>query len=349
MKPFTMRNLTHMLPHHECLSDTYLQGLINAGHIKSNRKIHVQPTSIDLSVGDCIWKIDAAFIPGKNNRVLDMLHEYKKINIPDNGVVLEIDSVYVIELSEEVDLSAIRLSGKANPKSSTGRLDVFCRLLTDYSTQFDSISSGYKGKLYIEVTPQSFPILIRKGSRLNQIRLRKLISPHYRTPLLENELTLHVDLSDDILGYMANRSDTHIDVDALNSYNVNDFWTPIYKGGGLILEKNRFYILKSKEKLNISTTVHNGITKPIASELIPYTMEYGELRCHYAGFIDTGFCGNLVFEVRCRDVPFLLQDGQALGVCKHEVVHGGVPSTTYGQAENNYQNQGLRLSKHFKI
>jgi dCTP deaminase len=287
-----------------------------------------------------------------------------------SGAVLETGCVYLVPLLERLELS-FRVSGIANPKSSTGRLDVFTRLITDHAQAFDRVEEGYHGALYAEISPRSFPILVRKGSRLNQLRLRhgspqftdtQLKRLHEKVGLVDGPaqidggLALSVDLSGDTVmrqaGWRARRHSGVIDVDTRDQYDPLDFWDPVYARKGaraIILDPNEFYILASREAVSIPPD--------FAAEMMPFNPLVGEFRVHYAGFFDPGFGheagmgrgARAVLEVRSREVPFVLEHGQIIGRLVFERLTE-TPPQVYGAAlGSNYQRQGLKLSKHFRL
>lgn len=358
-----------------------------------------QPNSIDLRLGEKAYRVRCSFLPEDESVVekLDKLCQYD-FSIKD-GAILEPNCVYIIPLLEELYLpshispqktlfnsnndeinyqviSGEHLAAKANPKSTTGRLDVFTRVITDYSHRFEEIRSGYKGRLYLEVVPKSFPIKVKTGHRLNQLRIRHgytvlsdqdILRTHSADLLLFEEngrpvpvddlkvnggLFLSVKLHGEegqIVGYKAKKHRDYIDLDKINHYEVSEFWEPIYSqhDDHLILEPEAFYIFASKERCRIPGH--------LAAEMIAYDTGSGELRTHYAGFFDSGFGGKVrdkgaraVLEVRSHDVPFLIEDGQTF--CSMKFEHNTeVPHFVYGdEIKSNYQGQELRLGKHFK-
>jgi dCTP deaminase len=285
------------------------------------------------------------------------------------GAVFEAGCVYIVPLLESVALPS-RMSGVANPKSSTGRLDVFTRLITDNAKEFDRIEPGYEGPLYAEVSPRSFSILVREGSRLNQLRLRRG-SPSFSDADLRklqaeqgivagdadisDGIALTVDLRGagwkELIGYRAKRHAGLIDVDKPGVHDVGDFWEPIKarNDGTMVLDPNEFYILASREAVSIPPEY--------AAEMVPYNPLVGEFRVHYAGFFDPGFGysgaggsgSRAVLEVRSHEVPFILSHGQIIGRLVFERLTEP-PERVYGQGiGSNYQAQGLKLSKHFKV
>ncbi|MGD8427850.1 MAG: 2'-deoxycytidine 5'-triphosphate deaminase [Balneolaceae bacterium] len=358
-----------------------------------------QPNSIDLRLGEKAYRVRCSFLP-ENESVdekLDKLSQYE-FSITE-GAILEPNCVYIIPLLEELNLpshispqktlfngdgeetnyqiiSAEDLSAKANPKSTTGRLDIFTRVITDYSHRFEEIRSGYKGRLYLEVVPKSFPVKVKTGHRLNQLRIRHgytvlsdqdILRTHGADPLLfkedgnavavddlkvNNGLFLSVNLhgrEGEIVGYKAKKHRDYIDLDKINYYEISEFWEPIYfqHENHLILEPEAFYIFASKERCRIPNH--------LAAEMIAYDTGSGELRTHYAGFFDSGFGGRVedkgaraVLEVRSHDVPFLIEDGQTFCSMKFEP-NTEVPEFIYGDdIKSNYQGQELKLGKHFK-
>jgi dCTP deaminase len=340
------------------------------------RESQFQPASLDLRLGSKAYRVRASFLPGRNKTVEQQLNElqFDVVNL-DEGAVLERGCVYVVELLEHLHLPEI-IAAVANPKSSTGRLDIFTRLIADKSEIFDNVPGGYEGRLYAEVSPRSFSIKARRGSRLNQIRFRRRNSQHDEHAFsvlsdrelrelhgrmllvdgdlkLRNGLVLSVELAaigpEKLVGYRAQRHTDVIDVDRVGGYHVEDFWELVRAraDGRLILDPNEFYILASKEKLHIPPGY--------AAEMIPIAPEMGEFRVHYAGFFDPGFGyteqglpgSRGVLEVRSHEVPFILEDGQMVGRLAYERM-AEEPDGLYGRiGTSNYQGQELKLSKHF--
>jgi dCTP deaminase len=331
----------------------------------------IQPASIDLRLGPVAMRVRASFLPGKNSTVEDKLAQVfmHEIDI-SNGAVLEAGCVYIVKLMERAEFSA-RVSGAANPKSSTGRIDVFTRLITDRGEVFDRVEAGYRGPLYAEISPQTFPILVRKGSRLNQLRIRNG-SPQFSDtqlrrlhaeqalvdsePDIENGLGFSIDLRgpssamERRIGWRAKRHTGLIDVDRTNHLSPYDFWDPVEanSAGHLVLDPDEFYILASRERV--------AIPLDHAAEMVPFNPLVGEFRVHYAGFFDPGFgyekgkppSARAVLEVRSREVPFILEHGQIVGRLVFERLTDPPPEA-YGEGlGSNYQRQGLKLSKHFK-
>jgi dCTP deaminase len=324
--------------------------------------------------------VRASFLPGARASVRDKLDLLSMHRIDlSGGAVLEKDCVYIVPLCEYVALPH-RTSAFANPKSSIGRLDVFARVITDHGTEFDRIREGYKGPLYAEISPRSFSILVRSGSSLVQLRIRRgspafsdtaLRRLHKEVGLVETPpgtlstrgairdgLAFTVDVAGDgadgVVGYKARRHTDLIDVDRVDHYEPRDFWEPVYahRGpggpGGIVLDPHDFYILASREAV--------VVPPDHAAEMLPYHTFVGEFRVHFAGFFDPGFGtaetggagSRAVLEVRSHEVPFLIEDGQVLGRLVYERLIAK-PDKLYGRAiGSSYQSQGLALSKHFK-
>jgi dCTP deaminase len=347
----------------------------------------LQPASLDLRLGSRAYRVRASFLPGRGHKVTERLRSLQSddeaISLEGNGAVLERGCVYVIPLLEYLNLSK-DIFAVANPKSSTGRLDIFTRLSIDSSELFDRVPLGYKGRLYAEVSPRSFSVRVRKGSKLNQIRFRRLNSQQLkhaefgvyerelRIPekdlrerhktmalvdtdleLRRNGLVLRVGLSaealDGVIGYRAQKHADILDVDKVGAYRATDYWEPIRARPDkrLILDPDEFYILASRERLQIPPD--------LAAEMVPIDPSMGEFRVHYAGFFDPGFglgpnnrpSARAVLEVRSYEVPFFLEDGQVVGRLVFEPM-AGRPQQLYGASGvSNYQGQGLKLSKHF--
>jgi dCTP deaminase len=329
----------------------------------------VQPASLDLRLGDKAYRVRASFLPGPGNSVESKLDGIKLHEIDlTAAAVLETGCVYIVPLLERLALPA-RLSASANPKSSTGRLDVFTRVIADGGTAFDQIPAGYNGPLYAEICPQTFPVMVRRGSTLSQIRFRTgdateddatLAALHARHTLVSGGvndiaggIALSVDLAGDasgLVGYRAKRHTGIVDIDAVGACAVPDYWETIRVGANrrLILDPDQFYILASKEAVHVPPT-H-------AAEMMPFNPLVGEFRVHYAGFMDPGFGhvpaggagARVVLEVRSHKVPFILDDGQIIGRLVYERLTER-PEVLYGQGlGSNYQGQHLKLSKHFR-
>ncbi len=371
------------------LSGQEITELINKNIISSDHKINkdtIQPASIDLRLGLKAWRVPASFLPGKGNLVSDRLknfamHEFSLVD----GAVLECGCVYIVKLLENVSLTD-DLTGVANPKSSTGRLDVFTRLIVDGAQEFEDVPAGYSGPLYVEISPRTFSILVRTGSRLNQLRIRRgysvttdkemeILQKHvglvrteddnHLPDKIKNGVPLSVDLVGEkgLIGYKARKHTRLIDVDKPSFYKRELFWekittedliyqTKITEDGtsssGLVLSPDAFYILVSKEYVSVPSNY--------AAEMRAYDTKVGEFRAHYAGFFDPGFGlsdlgaskTRAVLEVRSHDVPFLIEQEQTICRLVYEPM-ANIPNFLYGEAggTNNYQAQGLKLSKHF--
>jgi dCTP deaminase len=309
----------------------------------------LQPASLDLRLGNVAYRVRASFLPGRSERVTAKLDDLQMHAISlSQGAVLETGCVYVAPLLEGLALPD-DLCGATNPKSSTGRLDVFTRVIADGVSTFDQIPAGYTGPLYAEICPQTFPVVVRKGSRLSQIRFRA--GGAEAKPV--NDIPLSVDLAGDkdgLVGYRAKRHTGLVDVDAVGACAMLDYWEPIYVRGKkrLILDPDQFYILASKEAVHVPPTQ--------AAEMVPFNPLVGEFRVHYAGFFDPGFGhaeaggtgAKAVLEVRSHKVPFVLEDGQTIGRLIYEQLTE-TPELLYGRdLSSHYQAQGLKLSKHFK-
>lgn len=348
-----------------------IETMLKTGEIIADRSPvegQVQPASLDLRLGTVAYRVRASFLAGAGRSVSDRLEEFEmhRIDLSD-GAVLEKGCVYVVPLMESLALPG-DVNAVANAKSSTGRLDLLTRTITDGGTEFDRIQSGYHGPLYAEICPRSFSVLVRPGMRLNQIRFRKgqsilsdadLSVLHDRSPLVDGEaviddgLGFSVDLkpaSGDLVGYRAKPHTGVIDLDNIGHYDPAEYWEEVHsKDGQIILDPGAFYILVSREAVHIPPAY--------AAEMAPYLAMVGEFRVHYAGFFDPGFGHDAaggsgsrgVLEVRCHEAPFVLEHGQVVGRLVYERM-ADVPEQLYGAGiASNYQGQGLKLSKHFKM
>lgn len=369
-----------MSPHPGLLPREDIEILAQRGAIKGQRPldpIQFQPASLDLRLGPKAYRVRASFLTGREHDVASRLATLTSdiVDLSNGGAVLERGCVYVVPLLESLELPAA-LSAAANPKSSTGRLDIFTRLITDRSEVFDHVARGYHGGLYAEVSPRSFSVRVHEGSKLNQIRFRRwapgeaalaqgiddstLSTSHGRMPLVDGNLNLRgglilrVALSDSslgaIIGFRAQKHTDPVDVDQSGAYDPRDFWDPVFarRDGRLILDPGEFYILASHERLHIPPD--------LAAEMVPIDPAMGEFRVHYAGFFDPGFGSTpdgqpgarAVLEVRSHEVPFILEDGQVIGRLVYEKM-ASAPCLLYGEGGvSNYQGQGLKLSKHFR-
>lgn len=353
-----------------------LRAMVRGREILASAEIgedQVQPASLDLRLGRVAYRVRASFLPGPGATVRERLDAFGMHEIDlAAGAVLEKGCVYVVPLLESVALKS-RVSALANPKSSIGRLDVFTRLITDHSAVFDQVAAGYKGPLFAEVSPRTFSIVARQGSRLNQLRLQRGNPPatdtqlrrlHRETPLvaaaggtadIDQGIAVTVDLAGEgkpghPVGWRARRHTDLIDLALVDHYRPEDFWEPVGadRAASLILNPGDFYILASKEAV--------AVPPDHAAEMRPYDTRVGEFRVHYAGFFDPGFGyagsggagSRAVLEIRSFEVPFALRDGQLVGRLVYERL-AGVPDKLYGAAiGSSYQRQGLMLAKQFR-
>lgn len=368
-------NLLHspgLLHSHGILPSQAIAGLVEAGAVRIEQPLatdQIQPASLDLRLGAKAYRMRASFLPGPRSTVAERIADLALHEIDlTNGAVLETGCVYIVPLLESLKMPDGVLAS-TNPKSSTGRLDVFTRVITDHARAFDQVEAGYDGPLYAEIGPRTFPVLVRTGSRLSQIRFRRgeariddaalrelqrrmglVSSPD---PDIAGGVAVSVDLTgfgDGIIGYRAKRHTAVIDVDKRAACDLLDFWEPIPHRGknDMILDPDEFYILASKEAVHVPPE--------FAAEMVPFDPLVGEFRVHYAGFFDPGFgyspdgmeAARAVLEVRSREVPFIVEDGQIVGRLIYERMLER-PQILYGSGLNsNYQGQALKLSKHFR-
>ncbi|MBK5947559.1 2'-deoxycytidine 5'-triphosphate deaminase [Rhodobacter veldkampii DSM 11550] len=352
------------------IPDHMIRAMIAAGAIAADLPVtaeQVQPASLDLRLGHVAYRVRASFLAGKGRRVESRLAEFEmhRMDLSD-GAVLEKGCVYLVPLMERLALPA-GVTAVANAKSSTGRLDLLTRVITDGGAEFDRIPEGYDGPLYAEICPRSFSVLVRPGMRLNQIRFRQghavltdaeLMRLHSEEPLvdglavIDGGLGFSVDLcpeAGDLVGYRAKPHTGVIDLDRIAHYPSSEFWEELHtRDGRIILDPGAFYILVSREAVTIPPD-H-------AAEMAPYLAMVGEFRVHYAGFFDPGFghgaaggAGSRgVLEVRCHEAPFVLEHAQVVGRLVYERM-AAAPERLYGAGiASNYQGQGLKLAKHFR-
>jgi len=352
------------------LADRAIGDLIAAGAIAADPAVtgaQIQPASLDLRLGTVAYRVRASFLAGQGVSVAARIAEFEMHRIDlTAGAVLEKGCVYVVPLIERLSLPP-GIGAVANAKSSTGRLDLLTRTITDGGTEFDRIPEGYSGPLYAEICPRSFSVLVRPGMRLNQIRFRRghavlpdrdLAALHRASPLVSGTavisegLGFSVDLrpaAGDLLGYRAKPHAGVIDLDRIGHYPPADFWEEMRsREGRIILDPGAFYILVSREAVTIPPD--------FAAEMAPYLAMVGEFRVHYAGFFDPGFgwaeaggAGSRgVLEVRCHEAPFVLEHGQVVGRLVYERM-AARPERLYGAGiASNYQGQGLKLAKQFR-
>jgi dCTP deaminase len=358
------------------LASQHIEELIERRWITASAPIEpgqIQPASLDLRLGPTAYRVHASFLPGRTRRVMnrvdDLLIDTVDLASP---VVLHRGFVYIIPLMEQLTLPA-DYSAKANPKSTTGRLDIFTRLIADYADAFDVVPNGYKGQLFVEVVPKTFDVRLRQGTRLNQLRLRRGGPRPADTNVLrlhEDEglvfvdgervqpdvqgggVWVHVDLrprADGVVGYKAKDQPSIIDLDKVGFYDPAEFWEVARptRHGSLVLRPDEFFILVSRESVKVPLTV--------AADMVPYDPAVGEYRVHYAGFFDPGFGAvgaavgtPAVLEVRSHEVPFVLEHDQPVARLVYEQLLAK-PKKVYGiDIGSSYQGQGLTLSKHFK-
>jgi dCTP deaminase len=369
------------------LADHELRVAVREGWVRSEPPVadeQFQPASLDLRLGPLAYQLRASFLPFRETvrsrlgaRDLadsDLVIDRLPLEV---GATLQRGSVYLVELLESLELPP-HVRGRSNPKSTTGRLDIFTRVITDATGRFDEIRAGYRGPLYLEVSPQSFPVRVHTGLSLNQLRLAvgqtslpdaELLRLYRETPLLYDDdarplppervvfndgLCMGIDLSgrltSGIIGYRAHPNPPAVDLGRVGHYDPSEFWEPIKRPArdAYILEANRFYILVSKERIRVPPE--------FAAEMVVYDAGAGEIRTHYAGFFDPGFGygdGSLlgtkvVMEVRAREVPFMVYDGQTSFKVWFERLSSR-PERVYGAGlGSSYQHQTLTLSKQFR-
>jgi dCTP deaminase len=352
-----------------------IRALVASGAIVGAEPIdedQIQPASLDLRLGAVAHRVRASFLPGSGASVLQRIDAFgmHRFDIGD-GAVLEKGCVYIVPLMESLKLKG-RLSGFANPKSSTGRLDVFTRLIADHGTVFDQVTAGYHGPLYAEISPRTFSIVVRRGSRLSQLRLRlgaadtgdgmlkrlqrevRVVDAAEGAADIDQGIAVTVDLSQGIgggiVGWRARHHTGLIDLNLIDHYEVRDFWEPVRAdtNGAVVLNPGDFYILASKEAVTVPPD-H-------AAEMRAYDTRVGEFRVHYAGFFDPGFGfaatggkgSRAVLEIRSFEVPFVLRDGQLVGRLVYERMTE-TPDKLYGtHIGSSYQRQSLALAKQFR-
>lgn len=352
--------------------------MIRNGKIRSRVEIaddQIQPASIDLRLGNIAYQVQASFLPNGKSPIGPKIRELQVAEIDlSKPALLEPLKVFIVPLVESLALPP-DMSGKANPKSTTGRLDIFTRLMTESGAEFEDVPEGYSGDLYVEIVPRTFPIIVKAGAKLNQLRffrgnpekddeqLRDLARRqqliYYENgdaravPIIREGLRFSVDLQgsekQSIVAYRAKKGCPAIDLAKVGAYDVAEFWDPIVSPNKLVLSPGDFYLMASKERV--------GVPPGYAAEMDPYDPSIGEFRVHYAGFFDPGFGygakGEIkgtkaVLEVRAHEVPILLEDEQTVGrLVYHKMAN--VPNKLYGQAiGSSYQQQGLALSKQFR-
>lgn len=352
-----------------------IRALVTAGAIAGVEPIgedQIQPASLDLRLDAVAHRVRASFLPGGGATVLQRIDEFGMHRFElGSGAVLEKGCVYIVPLMESLNLKG-RLSGFANPKSSTGRLDVFTRLIADHGAVFDQVPAGYRGPLYAEISPRTFSIVVRRGSRLSQLRLRRgsaetgdsmlkrlqrevrVVDAAEGAADIDQGIAVTVDLSNGIgggiVGWRARHHTGLIDLNLIDHYEVRDFWEPVRADtdGAVVLNPGDFYILASKEAVTVPPD-H-------AAEMRAYDTRVGEFRVHYAGFFDPGFGfaatggtgSRAVLEIRSFEVPFVLRDGQLVGRLVYERMTE-TPDKLYGTPiGSSYQRQSLALAKQFR-
>ena len=353
---------------------------VKTGIISADPEIgedQIQPASIDLRLGRRAYRVRASFLPGRSTTLLNKATDKGLLTAEldiTGPTLIEPNVIYIIPLIESLALPS-DVYGISNPKSTTGRLDIFTRLITEHGDEFERVRKGYHGDLYIEVISHSFPIIVQAGMTLNQLRFGRGIAEVAQDAELkqldqeallidadessgrfdiDRGLRITVDLSgngSDIVAYQAKRFSPPVDLGKIDHYEVADFWLPIYRNEKrqYILEPGAFYILASRQRVRVPAN--------LAAEMLPYDLSTQEFRVHYAGFFDPGFGfgrdGEIpgtraVLEVRANEMPILLEDDQFVGRLNYFTM-SAKPTKVYGGAiGSNYQQQGLALAKQFK-
>ena len=319
--------------------------LIKKKKIYSNKSLindQIQPASLDLTLSDKCYRIKASFIPN-NLKISNVIKELSltKIDLNQN-TLLEKNCIYLCELNEKLNLPE-NIMGKSNPKSTTGRLDIFTRIITENGKEYDYINYKYKGKLYLEIIPQSFSIILKKNTSLNQIRF--FHGSNIKKKIKQINITVSIK-KNKITAFKAKKITSAIDLNKNNFYKSDKYWEKIIpKDNYFIVEKDEFYILRSKEAIIVKNNQ--------AAELEPFKDSFGNFRVHYAGFFDPGFGNNkigtpAVLELRAYDTPFIIRDGQLVGQLNYFEIDE-IKNNSYGiKIKSNYFNQNLKLAKQFK-
>ena len=327
------------------LNREQILALIDNKHIYSDRSLiknQIQPASLDLTLSDKCYRIKASFIPN-NIKISKVIRELSlsKIDLNKN-TLLEKNCIYLCELNEKLNLPN-NIMGKSNPKSTTGRLDIFTRVITENGKEYDFINYKYRGKLYLEIIPQSFSIIIKKNTSLNQIRFFQ--GSNIESKFKQINISVSIK-KNQVTAYKAKKITSAIDLNKINFYKVSKYWEEIIpEDNYFIIERDEFYILRSKESIIVKNNQ--------AAELEPFKDSFGNFRVHYAGFFDPGF-GNsksgtpAVLELRAYDTPFIIRDGQLVGQLNYYEIDE-IKKETYGLSiKSNYSNQNLKLAKQFK-
>ena len=327
------------------LNRDQILALIDKRRIYSNNSSfnnQIQPASLDLTLSDKCYRIKASFIPN-NIKISKVIKELSLTKIDLNkNTLLEKNCIYLCELNEKLSLPH-DIMGKSNPKSTTGRLDIFTRVITENGKEYDYVNYNYKGKLYLEIIPQSFSIILKKNLSLNQIRFFQ----DSKTKGKIKQINISVSIKkNEITAYKAKKITSAIDLSKINFYKSEKYWEKIIpRDNYFIIERDEFYILRSKEAIIIKNNQ--------AAELEPFKDSFGNFRVHYAGFFDPGFGNNkkgtpAVLELRAYDTPFIIRDGQLVGRLNYYEIDE-IKKKIYGiKIKSNYYNQNLKLAKQFK-
>ena len=327
------------------LNREQILALIKNKEVYSNRSSindQIQPASLDLTLSDECYRIKASFLPN-NTKISDLIKELAltKINLSQSSL-LEKNCIYLCALNEKLRLP-LNIMGKSNPKSTTGRLDIFTRVITENGKEYDHVNYNYRGKLYLEIIPQSFSIILKKNTSLNQIRFFQGSNREHKIKQFNISVSIK---KNQITAYKAKKITSAIDLNKINFYETKKYWEEIIpEDNFFIIERDEFYILRSKESIIVKNNQ--------AAELEPFKDSFGNFRVHYAGFFDPGFGNNkigtpAVLELRAYDTPFLIRDGQLVGQLNYYEI-GEMKKNTYGiKIKSNYHNQNLKLAKQFK-
>ena len=327
------------------LNREQILALIKNKEVYSNRSSindQIQPASLDLTLSDECYRIKASFLPN-NTKITDLIKELAltKINLSQSSL-LEKNCIYLCALNEKLRLP-LNIMGKSNPKSTTGRLDIFTRVITENGKEYDHVNYNYRGKLYLEIIPQSFSIILKKNTSLNQIRFFQGSNREHKIKQFNISVSIK---KNQITAYKAKKITSAIDLNKINFYETKKYWEEIIpEDNFFIIERDEFYILRSKESIIVKNNQ--------AAELEPFKDSFGNFRVHYAGFFDPGFGNNkigtpAVLELRAYDTPFLIRDGQLVGQLNYYEIDE-MKKNTYGiKIKSNYYNQNLKLAKQFK-
>lgn len=332
---------------------------------------HVQPSSLDVPIANHCYRVSVSSAPKNGESVASLIEKFSMYDfeVKEEGSLLERGGTYILPLAVELELSS-EFRAIFSSKSTTGRNGLFARNLSDANSNLDLTVFGYRGKLYVEVSPLRFHTTIYPWRPITQLRIASRNSVPLSTEELsilhseygivrdengkpteavisDNALYLHLDLKGERAGYQSvvNLEDSvHLGMKEIDERE--NFWQPVRLNmdGDTVLHPPTFYLFATKERICIPPNV--------CAFMEDYSANLGEFSSHEAGFFDSYFGEERgtqgVLEIHPNRMPIRFWQGRP--VCRMVFYKTDeVPTKLYGaSAGSHYVGSGPSLAKNYK-